>query len=382
MLSNAFSYWQKNFFVHNYDVAIIGAGINGLLAAVHLKKAMPNLSVAIFEKGNISNGATNRNAGFACFGSITELEDDSQFTSKEEVLQVLNDRYQGLEILKSLVGESQMRFEPNGGYEFFKSDELHQYQASIEKIDFWNKEIQQLCGLKNTFSPFQDCASVFGFSKESKLIKNPYEGSIYSNYLLNALYEIVRRLDIAVFFGCELEKYTHNSHTTDLHFKNELVANTKRLLFCTNGYLPNLQGLEDVKPARGQVLITQPIEGLKLKGVFHHQFGYNYFRNLDNRVLLGGGRFLDFDGETTTEHELNEKIQDYLEGLLFSAIIPSVKVKIDMRWSGIMAMGSSKKPIIKKLEDRVYFAGRMGGMGVALAAHSGHAASKLITEEL
>jgi glycine/D-amino acid oxidase-like deaminating enzyme len=48
-----------------------------------------------------------------------------------------------------------------------------------------------------------------------------------------------------------------------------------------------------LKPARAQVLITKPIDSLKIKGTFHMDRGYYYFRNIDNRVLIGGGRNLD-----------------------------------------------------------------------------------------
>src|SRR5690606_8494040 len=376
------SYWQKNFFIHSYDVAIIGAGINGLLTAIRLKELSPNLKIAIFEKGNMSDGATIRNAGFACFGSISELEDDLKFSNLNSVLQVLKNRYEGLNILRQLVGDDAMKFEPNGGYEFFTVDEIHQFQYCSDRIDFWNKEVEQICGIKNTFQVYSEASSNLGFSDNSKLILNTYEGSIHSNYLVYALHSIARNYDIPVFFGMELIKYSLNSQFIDLQFSSEQQAKAKKLLFCTNGYLPQLMGLDDVVPARGQVLVTQPIPGLKLKGVFHHQFGYNYFRNLDGRVLLGGGRFLDFEGETITEHKLNEKIQDYLEGLLYSAIIPNINVKIEMRWSGIMAMGKTKAPIVKQLEEHVFYAGRMGGMGVALSAHTSTEAVNLIAQSL
>ena len=31
------------------------------------------------------------------------------------------------------------------------------------------------------------------------------------------------------------------------------------------------------------------MKNLKIKGSFHYEKGYYYFRNIDNRILLGGG---------------------------------------------------------------------------------------------
>ena len=73
------------------------------------------------------------------------------------------------------------------------------------------------------------------------------------------------------------------------------------IIIATNGFAKQLLPELNVEPARAQVLITEPIEGLKLKGTFHYEQGYYYFRNVGNRVLFGGGRNLAFETENTTE---------------------------------------------------------------------------------
>ena len=73
------------------------------------------------------------------------------------------------------------------------------------------------------------------------------------------------------------------------------IITTKKLLLATNGYTQDY--LSDlVTPARAQVLITAPIPDLKIEGTFHLDQGYYYFRNIEGRILLGGGRNLDFKG--------------------------------------------------------------------------------------
>jgi glycine/D-amino acid oxidase-like deaminating enzyme len=72
------------------------------------------------------------------------------------------------------------------------------------------------------------------------------------------------------------------------------------VIYCTNAFSSKFLKNENIIPARGQILLTEPIEGLKLKGTFHYDEGFYYFRNLGNRVLLGGGRNQDFKTEETT----------------------------------------------------------------------------------
>lgn len=147
---------------------------------------------------------------------------------------------------------------------------------------------------------------------------------------------------------------------------------------CTNAFAAQLLPGEDVVPSRGQVLITEPIASLKFKGVYHFDKGYYYFREIDGRVLLGGGRNLDFEGETTTALTLNECIQQDLEAKLREVILPGTPFTIAQRWSGIMAFGKTKRPIIKAYSPRVFGAFRMGGMGVALGSETAAAVAALM----
>ena len=60
------------------DVAIVGGGFTGLSSAYHIKKAEPNLRIALLESQVVGFGASGRNGGFnmTLFGltmSITAL---------------------------------------------------------------------------------------------------------------------------------------------------------------------------------------------------------------------------------------------------------------------------------------------------------------------
>ena len=65
------SIWEKESFYAPKNVIIVGSGLVGLWCAWHLKKNDPKLSVAIVDRGIIPTGASTRNAGFACFGSVS-----------------------------------------------------------------------------------------------------------------------------------------------------------------------------------------------------------------------------------------------------------------------------------------------------------------------
>jgi glycine/D-amino acid oxidase-like deaminating enzyme len=149
-----------------------------------------------------------------------------------------------------------------------------------------------------------------------------------------------------------------------------------KLFLATNGFAASLGALH-VKPARAQVLVTDPLKDLQVKGTFHMDAGYYYFRNGGGRILLGGGRNLDPEGETTTDFGQTEVIQNRLETLLQEVILPGKEFRVAHRWSGIMGVGPQKKPILKKLSDNVAAGVRLGGMGIAIGSHTGTELAKL-----
>lgn len=152
-----------------------------------------------------------------------------------------------------------------------------------------------------------------------------------------------------------------------IYTKNGLEFQATHLNLCTNAFTSTLLPQEKIIPGRGQVLITESIKNLNWKGTFHYDRGFYYFRNYENRVLLGGGRHLNINGETTTNFELTDQIQSTLEEILYQKILPAQKPKIEQRWSGIMAFTENEIPISKVMNSQLSVSAGMNGMGVALA---------------
>ena len=84
--------------------------------------------------------------------------------------------------------------------------------------------------------------------------------------------------------------------------------------------------------------------------------------------MIGGGRNIDFQKEETIQHGINSKIKKKLIHDLEDFIIPNQKFEIDMEWSGIMAFGKTKMPIVKSISEGVAIGVRIGGMGMAIGS--------------
>lgn len=176
-----------------------------------------------------------------------------------------------------------------------------------------------------------------------------------------------------------MKNISENSDEIEVQLSEDISIKSDQLIHCTNAFASTFLKEEEIIPARGQVILTEPVENLKLKGTFHYDEGFYYFRNLGNRILLGGGRNQDFKTEETTAFETTEFLQNHLEKFLKEVILPNNQdVTVSMRWSGIMAMGSEKMPIVKQISNRQFCAVRLSGMGVALAPKIGEIVAEMI----
>jgi glycine/D-amino acid oxidase-like deaminating enzyme len=365
------SYWEQQSFTY-YDHIVVGSGIVGLSTAIELKERYPSADVLSLERGLLPTGASSRNAGFACMGSVTELLDYMHTMSESEILELYDWRKKGLERLRNRLGDSNIGYAANGSYELLGQEEIK--EGVIDKIAYLNELLQPITQ-RASFKLANDKIEVFGFSKEytKALIENTCEGELHTGKMLKALMKKAIQLGVEIKTGAEVVKFEEAEKHVYVEVK-DVVRNTILLLHgeslsvCTNAFTNQLLPNEDVIPGRGQVLITQPIEGLKFKGVYHMDKGYYYFREIDGRVLLGGGRNLDFEGEATAEFELTERIQTELERKLHEIILPGIPYQIEQRWAGIMAFGKTRSPIVKQFSPRMFGAFRMGGMGVALGS--------------
>ena len=366
------SYWERESFLEKKDYIIIGSGIVGLTCALELKQLNPQASITILEKGFLPAGASTKNAGFTCFGSPSELLDDLNHLNAEDVFKLVENRVNGLAKLRRIVGDKNMEYKEYGSYELFKDTEL--YHKCIDNLEYLNKQLKPIFN-QNTFEVFTKPKD-FGLAKESLLIKNVFEGQLNTGLMMKNLITLATKAGVEILNGFTVANIAKINEGWKVLGKQTSIE-TKKLILCNNAFASKLLPELDVKPARAQVLITKPIKNLKIKGCFHMDRGYYYFRNVANRVLLGGGRNLDFKAEETFEMSTSIKIQEHLKALLKTKILPNQEFEIEHSWSGIMGMGNSKTTLLKQLDESLFCAIRLGGMGVALGTDVGQKVANL-----
>lgn len=386
------SYWQRDVW-NRYDFIVVGAGIIGLSTAISLKELHPSRSVVVIEQGFMPNGASVRNAGFACFGSLTEILHDIGINGEEATVKVVRARYAGLQLLRKRLGDEACAYEEHGGYELL-------FEHNLSALDH-RQRINALLADIFPAPVFHECnhhISEFGFdtTRVKALVRSDFEGQIHSGIMMRSLAALAQERGVVLLWGAEVQRVESNSAEARLtlqHGEESLTIGGTQVAVCTNAAIGRLLGEHlgndasdiSITPARGQVMITSPIASLPFRGTFHFDEGFYYFRNVSStegqRILMGGGRNLDFDTERTSILALNTTIQQELERLLREMIAPGYDFSIQERWAGIMGFHQSKLPVVRRVGERLVIGFGCNGMGVALGSTIGEETARCLVGE-
>ena len=358
----------------------------GLSTAIAIKEKAPQKRVLVFERGILPTGASTKNAGFACTGSLTEIIDDLGVMNEDELLKLVELRLKGLQKLRKRLGDDKIGYAENGSWELISSEASQ--LAAIARIDEVNEKLKPVLGNK-AFEAFtySHRKHEFGFNEScvQYIVSNNFEGELNSGMMMRALIDLCLINGVEIKTGCEVSRIEEEHNAVNVIVKHaylneEISFSASQLGVCTNAFAGQFYPELEIKPGRGQVLITEPIKNLPFKGIYHFDKGYYYFRRLGDCVLFGGGRNIDFAGEQTTQFEYNEKIRTDLVDKLQNIIVPGTEFKIADWWAGIMAFGTTKFPILKRNSPRISLAVRMGGMGVAMGSEIGERLADLLLE--
>lgn len=357
------SIWEDSLLA-NCDVAIVGAGFLGLWTAYHLKLKNPKLNIHVYERDSFGLGASTRNAGFSCFGTVGEFAADVKTSSFDKALDCVLDRYHGLqEILKFSTSHNiNIDYENTGGFELFKQ---HEFEVVYPSVTLLNQALEQHLSIKKTYCANHINNNLLPFNSKSftHCISNMGEGGVNSAKLLYGLRQINEQLGVKIFYGTMVKNIQNNVLELSSSLRLfEIKAST--IILAMNAFVNQFINT-NIEPARGQILWSDNLD-LKFKGTFHFDEGFYYFRTIgDGQLLIGGARNQDIGQENTLNFDNNEKIQNHLTSFVQNELnIKDFYPK--KKWQGIMGFSPDKQPIIKEVSKNIWHLHACNGMGVAL----------------
>ncbi len=368
------SFWEKQSYL-DYDYAVIGAGITGLSTAISLMERSSQSKVVVIERSVIPTGASTKNAGFACFGSLTELLADVEAMGEEAMLSLVESRWQGLELLRARLGDRTIDLQVKGGYELISSHNV----GCVGQLHHVNDLLSTYFNTP-VFELKDELIHSFGFniSQVSHLIYNQFEGQLDTGRMMRTLQAKAQECGVEIILNTKVEHIENSRIQISQEHGHNLEIKADQVAICTNAFTKALMPQLELNPGRGLVLVTKPLTDLPFEGTFHMNQGYDYFRDYYGRIIYGGCRDIVFEEEATDQFGINQKILDQLQHRLKNIILGHDRFEIDHVWSGIMAFGEDKRPVVKRIDQHTVAGVRLGGMGVALGSLIGQQLAEMM----
>lgn len=378
------TFWDRNLLVpQTCDVVIVGAGFTGLSAGITLKRIRPRWHVLVVESESTGTLASSRNAGFLCLGSPTELMRDIQTHGSAAVEDVLRFKISGASILLNYLKKTNLIYNKSVGYELFCS-EFPKPVGLEDQLNMLNGMMEAAGGPAGYFvlqnhSPNANTPRSDNFS----WVKMRWEGQIHPAAAVARLRLQFQNLGGIISVQHRIDALQAGADGVELHSALGSIR-TRQAIIANNAFVSELLPDIAVQAHRAQVLITEPLGKMPFRGNVHFREGYMYARDVGQRLLIGGGRFLDFEAEQRSQLGTTDVIQNYLtEQLSMLTGISCCDLKVAERWSGIMGFTPGRlHPILEvRNHGMLVVAAGMNGMGTALGPYIGKKAAEMLIQE-
>lgn len=372
------SYWEDTTVLAPADYLIVGSGITGINAAISIKGAAPAARVVVLDRGSWGEGASFRNAGFACLGSPTELLADLEHGQDDLVWRLVEMRHLGLQQLIRRVRPEAMSMYHCGGSEFFPVQDPYRWENALDHLPELDRRLREITG--RSAPHFTATQPDPGFQNGIGQIIIAGEGRIHPGRMMSRLHELARSMGVVILGGINVSGWTHTGSGVAVQSSNGQVWQARRLGLATNGFTQKLMPELAVIPARNQVYLTQPIKDFSWDRCFHAHQGYIYARRVGDQLLIGGGRHIDPHTETTDSTGTTPNIESYLLDFLKNHFPVPEDTRFVKSWSGTLGVGQEKSPIVREVGQNIFAAVRLGGMGVAIGTLVGKQLSEMMLE--
>lgn len=381
------SYWQRqsargeSLERQHFDVAIIGAGICGISAALACEKH--GASAIVLERHGVASGASGRNAGYLMRGMADTYAVASRSLGRETARAVWAWSEANLRALRGAGSEASHGFADRPSCLLAMTDEdaadleashtmlledgftsklLHPGQCS-DKV--WQRG-RPLLGLVNQHDAVCDPVAMV-----NQLARG------LSKTRIVELCEVAAIVEDGSVLGTDVDQTPHSSQGVRVRTSRGDVS-ASAVLVCTNAQaselITDLRGV--VRPKRGQMVAVAPRQGpIELAHSYYLNRGDEYLRTGPSGMLLmGGARKHEPSSEEGDHGGVHPVVQERLEQWLRDLVTDDYQVVA--RWSGVMGFSPDGLPLVGPVDQarRVWVCAGFTGHGMSLgfltAAHA------------
>jgi len=341
--------------VNDPDVVVVGAGVTGCSAALHLAQA--GKRVRLCDAREVAGGASGRNGGFALRGMPAPFDITAASVGEQSAQAMMAWTERAIDTIEALAGDA---FRRVGSLRIAVDDEERdELRAEYESLVAAGFAVEWV----ESFDP--PLAGRF-----TAALRHVPDG------VLQPARWVRRLARYAAAAGVEICEHTRVSSLDELDGATVVV--------CTDGYpsglLGQIEGL--IIPTRGQVIATEPIPERVFEVPHYGRHGFDYWHQAgDGRIVVGGFRDVSFDTEFTADEQLTEPVQTALHAFVNGLL--GRELRVDYAWAGIFGLVMDFLPVVGRVPglENVWVAGGYSGHGNVLGFACGELVARAVVGE-
>jgi glycine/D-amino acid oxidase-like deaminating enzyme len=351
------------------DVAVVGAGLTGVSAALHL--ARKGAKVAVFERETVAWGASGRNGGMATPGLAIGFRDAIARYGFPTASTLYLAYYDAIDAIEKLVGEEGI------DCDFARTGKMN-LAAKPSHLDGLRKTHEVLAerlGHETQMLTKSELPAEIGSDHYHGAVIDPKGAGLHVGKFTRGLAESAARTGAQIHEKAPVEQVTRLTGT-----KHEVVTprgsvRADQVLVATSGYTARpFRWLQlRIAPVGSFIIVTEPLgkevcdELMPTRRMASDSKNLLYYFRItpDHRLLFGGrARF------AMSNPESDEKSGRILQKAMVSVFPQLAKVNIDYCWGGLVDM-SMDRLVHAGEHDGLFYSVGYSGHGVQMATYMG-----------
>jgi gamma-glutamylputrescine oxidase len=354
------------------DVAVLGGGIAGCSAALHL--AERGYRVVLLEARAIGYGASGRSGGQTIFGLAVGQPKLAREVGRENARRLFDLSIEALDLTQSLIRDHAIDCD-------YQSNHVHVAvkPRQVRELDEWSRELRDEYGYPSARLLNRDelqeqvrsprylaglLDSRSGHLQPLKYTQGLARAAEAAGAIIHENSEVLRYED-----GAEVR--VHTAHGT---------VRCAHLVLCGNAYIgavaPTLA--RRILGVSTYIIATQPLGEDRARALLPQHAAVadinwilDYFRRSSDHRLLFGGR-------VSYSSVQPPRLAESMRGRMVRVFPSLADVKVAYAWGGYLDITMSRAPNFGRLAPNVYYLQGFSGHGLALAGLAGKLASEAI----
>jgi gamma-glutamylputrescine oxidase len=355
---------------HRADVAVLGGGIAGCSAALHLAKR--GYRVALLEARIVGFGASGRSGGQTIFGLAASQKALTAAVGRDDARRLFDLSIEALDLTQALIGEYAIDCDYHANQVHVAVKPRH-----LEELDDWARELHEDCDYPSARLLNRDelQAHVRSDRYLGGLI-DPRSGHLHPLKFTQGLARAAETAGAKIFENSQVLRYEDGP---------ELIVHTAQgilrcahLVLCGNAYIgavaPSLA--RRILGVGTYIIATEPLGEERVRALLPSNAAIadinwilDYFRRSADHRLLFGGRV---SYSAVQPLHLAESMRKRM-----LRIFPTLSdAKVGYVWGGYLDITRSRAPNFGRLAPNVFYCQGFSGHGMSLTGLAG----KLVAE--